>query len=225
MDCVSAVASSIPDRRVRTILPAVPSNRLVPPPLVSSETKRTTTIKNTVQLPPRLANICTVVDHANAAYLTYYSIHDIIKNLSKTKHNIRVTQRKLTDVGATYLIVQYTHEREDVEVHRIIALAGSRNTKNWQQNSDMNLESDDFLKSTGLLDRAHRGYLTVYRAILADFLGEEKRLAELAMGDIPTNDADSTMTASSLLSPPPAIISYTATSSRNVSAVPPSLSR
>ena len=227
LDRVSAVASSVPDRRVRTILPSTPPNRLITP--VSSEIKRPTTIRNSVQLPPRLANICTTVDHAHSACLCYYSIHDIIKNLSKTKHNIRVTQRKVTDVGATYMIVQYTHEREDVEVQRIIAVAGSRNTKNWNQNIDMNLETDDFLKSTGLLDRAHRGYLTVYRAILADFLCEEKRLADMAMGDIQANanDADATLTTSSSSSSSslPTTISYTATSSRNVSAVPPSLSR
>ena len=189
--------------------------------------------KNPVQLPPRLANICTIVDHAHSAALCYYSIHDILKNLSKTKHNIRVTQRKVTDVGATYMIVQYTHEREDVDVQRIIAVAGSRNTKNWNQNIDMNLETDDFLKSSGLLDRAHRGYLTVYRAILNDFLSEEKRLADMASsGDIhaSANDVNSTLTSSSSSSSvtSPSLsntISYTATSSRNVSAVPPSLSR
>ena len=169
-------------------------------------------------LPPRLADIATIVDHAHVSTLCYYSIHDIIKNLSKTKHNIRVTQRKVHSEGASYCIIQYTHEREDRDVHRIVAIAGSRNAKNWNQNVDMNLESDDFLKSNNLLDRAHRGYLTVSRAIMADFLSEEKRLNDLALGIDPA-------LADNNSSSPSAVTSYSATSSRNISAVPPALSK
>jgi len=223
-------------------------------------------------LHPRLKDICTIVDHAQVATLAYYSIHDILKILSKTKHNIRVTQRKVSDVGASYCIIQYTDEREDTLTHRIISVAGSRNQKNWNQNIDTNLETDEFLKKAGLLDKAHRGYLTVYRAVLADFLAEEQRTANAAAGggapvpvvvvpavaggaalnaapvaavdvDVSNTGASNTSvtststngtsatasiaTAASAVAAAlaPAVTSYTATSSRNVSAVPPALSK
>jgi hypothetical protein len=114
-------------------------------------------------------NINTLVNHAECSLLSYFSASEIVKALRARDgiSNVRVQQRDLPEVAGTYSLIQYYEYDERTctdEIRRVIAIAGSRNVRNMQGNMDTAMEIDDLL---GM--KVHRGYKSVYEAVLIDF--------------------------------------------------------
>jgi len=116
-----------------------------------------------------LPHIDTLVDHAEFARDSYLTEAELLKSLRRTRSNVRIIQRILDPVGASYNIIQYADKNDDLKL--VIAIPGSRNNKNMMQNSQNKLILDDVLNI-----KVHSGYRTVYRAIFEDFMREEKKI-------------------------------------------------
>ena len=159
----------------------------------------------------KMPDIDILVDHAEFALNSYLPSSEILKTLRRSKTNVRIIQRTLDHVGASYNIIQYS-DKSTENVRWVISIPGSRNNKNYQQNMDNKLVLDDVLnikvhrfapsKPSFLNQTCHyrqlvnvgiflsficslislsffRGYRSVYRAILADFILEESRMRGL----------------------------------------------
>jgi hypothetical protein len=119
-----------------------------------------------------LPHIDTLVDHAEFARDSYLSEAELLKSLRRTRSHVRIIQRILDPVGASYNIIQYADKNENLKL--VISIPGSRNNKNMIQNSQNKLILDDVLNI-----KVHEGYRTVYRAIFDDFMKEEKKILRI----------------------------------------------
>jgi hypothetical protein len=91
-----------------------------------------------------IPNIDLLVNHAEFALNSYLPSAEILKSLRRTKTNVRIIQRTLDHVGASYNIIQYSEKSSD-NVRWVISIPGSRNNKNMQQNMDNKLVLDDVI--------------------------------------------------------------------------------
>lgn len=91
-----------------------------------------------------MPNIDILVDHAEFALNSYLPSSEILKTLRRTKSNVRIIQRTLDHVGASYNIIQYS-DKSNENVRWVISIPGSRNNKNYQQNMDNKLVLDDVI--------------------------------------------------------------------------------
>lgn len=92
----------------------------------------------------KMPNIDILVDHAEFALNSYLPSSEILKTLRRSKTNVRIIQRTLDHVGASYNIIQYS-DKSNENVRWVISIPGSRNNKNYQQNMDNKLVLDDVL--------------------------------------------------------------------------------
>ena len=93
---------------------------------------------------PVMPDINLLVDHAEFALNSYLPSAEILKTLRRTKTNVRIIQRHLDNVGASYNIIQYSDKTTE-DVRWVVSIPGSRNNKNMQQNMDNKLVLDDVL--------------------------------------------------------------------------------
>jgi hypothetical protein len=84
--------------------------------------------------PPTTRDIGILIDRAEFALLSYFPGNEILKLLRRSRSHVRVVQRNLDSVGATYNMIWY-RDAETNEIQRVIAIPGSRNFKNMQVSS------------------------------------------------------------------------------------------
>ena len=118
--------------------------RIPNPRITNSETDFSTAGSKLKNGAIHIPNIDLLVDHAEFALNSYLPSAEILKTLRRTKTNVRIIQRTLDHVGASYNIIQYSEKSSD-NVRWVISIPGSRNNKNMQQNMDNKLVLDDVL--------------------------------------------------------------------------------
>lgn len=120
------------------------SYRTPHPTILNSDTSFNSGIKARQRNGDSIHNIDLLVDHAEFALNSYLPSAEILSTLRRTKSNVRIIQRTLDHVGASYNIIQYSEKSSD-DIHCVISIPGSRNNKNMQQNMDNKLVLDEIL--------------------------------------------------------------------------------
>ena len=120
------------------------SYRTPHPTTLNSDNNFNAGVKTRQRNGDNIRNIDLLVDHAEFALNSYLPSAEILSSLRRTKSNVRIIQRTLDHVGASYNIIQYSEKSSD-DVRWVISIPGSRNNKNMQQNMDNKLVLDEIL--------------------------------------------------------------------------------